>query len=106
MSPRGEREWLEAIDGDRGGTADGIGEGTRGDEERMRGGAWVSLNIDLMVVATAENASERTDILTRLQCGFEDIRRRRKGVGGGAEGQHGSLNKIGITYSSLQSLCI
>ena len=38
----------------------------------MRGGAWVSLNIDLMVVATAENASGRKDILTRLRCGFDE----------------------------------
>ena len=72
LSPWGEREWLEATDGDRGGTADGIGEGTRGDEDSLRGGAWVSLNIDLMVVATAENATERKDILTRLRCGFDE----------------------------------
>ena len=32
----------------------------------------MSLNIDLMVVATAENATERKDILTRLRCGFDE----------------------------------
>ena len=40
----------------------------------MRGGAWVSLNIDLMVVATVEKALERKDILTRLMCGLDEER--------------------------------